>query len=123
MNISFVEFIEKVNREKAIYSAGPASFLLENIEFLQPCFGRGDKLYLEAEEFVLDYLSKLTSHQNIVRLQGSATLALEIAILNFCRGKILIIDTGYYSDRLIKITEKVIFEKKSEVTSINYKDI
>ena len=83
MNISFEEFVEKANEEKSIYSAGPASLLEENIQFLQPCFGRGDKLYLEAEEFVLNYLSELTTHKNVVRLQGSATLALEIALLNF----------------------------------------
>ncbi len=123
MNLSFDEFIQKVNQEKSIYSAGPAALLLENIEFLQPCFGRGDKYYLEAEEFVLNYLSNLTSHQNIVRLQGSATLALEIAILNFCRGEILIIETGYYSDRLKKIAEKICSYNKSNVTSINYQNI
>ena len=123
MNISFEEFVEKANTEKSIYSAGPASLLEENIQSLQPCFGRGDKLYLEAEEFVLNYLSELTSHKNIVRLQGSATLALEIAILNFCRGEILIIETGYYSDRLKKISEKICLFCDSKVTSISHKEI
>ena len=123
MNISFEEFVEKANKEKSIYSAGPASLLEENIKFLQPCFGRGDKIYLEAEEFVLNYLSELTTHKNIVRLQGSATLALEIALLNFCRGKLLIIDTGYYSDRLKKISEKICLNNGSKVTSISHKEI
>jgi len=123
MNISFEEFVEKANEEKSIYSAGPASLLEENIQFLQPCFGRGDKLYLEAEEFVLNYLSELTTHKNVVRLQGSATLALEIALLNFCRGRLLIIDTGYYSDRLKKISEKICLHNGSKVTSISHKEI
>ena len=45
-------------------------------------------------------LLKLSGHQNIVRLQGSSSLALEIAILNFVKGRVLLIDTGYYSERL-----------------------
>ena len=123
MTLSLEKFIEKVNEEKSIYSAGPAALLKENIEFLQPCFGRGDKFYLEIEEFVLDYLAKLSSHVNIIRLQGSATLALEIAILNFCRGKILIIHTGYYSQRLEKITEKISFEQQITLEVISHEEI
>ena len=57
MSLSLEKFIEKVNEEKSIYSAGPAALLKENIQFLQPCFGRGDKFYLEIEEYVLDYLA------------------------------------------------------------------
>ena len=37
---------------------------------------------------------------HIVPLQGSATLALEIALKTFISGKILLINTGYYSNRL-----------------------
>ena len=91
MNNNLKEFINKANSLKSLYTAGPSSLLEENIEFLQPCFGRKDHIYKEAEEFVIKYLAKLSSHKNVVRLQGSATLALEIGILNFCRGRILII--------------------------------
>ena len=39
MNNNLKEFINKANSLKSLYTAGPSS-LLENIEFLQPCFGR-----------------------------------------------------------------------------------
>ena len=42
----------------------------------------------------------MSGHKNIIRLQGSASLALEILINNFLFGKVLVISTGYYSDRL-----------------------
>jgi 2-aminoethylphosphonate-pyruvate transaminase len=123
MNNNFKEFINKANSLKSLYTAGPSSLLEENIEFLQPCFGRNDHIYKEAEEFVINYLARLSSHKNVVRLQGSATLALEIGILNFCRGRILIIETGYYSNRLLQIAEKQSLDVQSKVDFIAYEDL
>ena len=93
-------FINKKNKKKQIFTPGPASLSLENLKSLEPCFGRGDKDYLKTENFVLNKLKRISGHDNIVRLQGSASLALEISILNFLNGNVLIINTGYYSDRL-----------------------
>jgi 2-aminoethylphosphonate-pyruvate transaminase len=42
----------------------------------------------------------MSGHSNIARLQGSASLGLEIAILNYVGGRVLVIDTGYYAQRL-----------------------
>ena len=42
----------------------------------------------------------MSKHKYIARMQGSGSLALEIVASNFLYGNILIIDTGYYSDRL-----------------------
>lgn len=94
------DFVAKRNREKALFTAGPASLLEENLLGLCPCFGRGDLHYEAIEQRVLQHLLAMTGHSHIVRLQGSATLALEIASLNFLAGRILIISSGYYSDRL-----------------------
>ena len=123
MNTFLEEFVKNSNNLKALYSAGPSSLLEENIKFLQPCFGRNDKIYEEAELFVMNYLSNLTSHKNVVRLQGSATLAIEIAILNFCRGKILIVETGYYSNRLKNICEKHRALTKTTISTVFYENL
>ena len=48
----------------------------------------------------MNILKKISGHKNIVRLQGAASLALEVMILNFLRGNILVIKTGVYSDRI-----------------------
>ncbi|MEM9424025.1 MAG: hypothetical protein AAF975_04455 [Spirochaetota bacterium] len=37
----------------------------------------------------------------VVRLQGSASLALEVAARSFVSGRVLVIDTGYYCQRLV----------------------
>ena len=101
MDIS--KFIITQNNKKKLLTPGPASLLAENIAGLRPCFGRGDKDYSDLESIVLNKLKKISGHKNIARLQGSASLALEILTTNFLYGKVLIVDTGVYSDRIKKI--------------------
>ncbi len=118
-NIS--EFIKYRNDQKYLYTAGPASLIEENLLGLRPCFGRGDKDYSEIENFVLSELKKLSGHKEIVRLQGSASLALEIMALNFLYGNVLIISTGFYSDRLIQFSNnaKLVSKKINKITVID----
>jgi len=99
------DFVTERNQAKPLFTAGPASLLAENLSGLRPCFGRGDAEYCEIEEQVLDTLKKMSGHQNIVRMQGSASLALEIMALNFLYGRVLIVTTGYYSNRLESFIE------------------
>lgn len=94
------KFVANRNSEKKLFTAGPASLLEENIYGLMPCFGRGDISYSEVESRVLDSLKAMSGHSKIVRLQGSASLALEIMTLNFLYGNVLIVNTGYYSERM-----------------------
>ncbi|MGE0676323.1 hypothetical protein [Pseudolabrys sp.] len=98
--ISVKDFVAKRNREKLLFTAGPASLLAENILGLRPCFGREDGDYDAVEASVLGALKAITGHPEIVRLQGSASLALEIAGLNFLQGKVLVVQSGFYSKRL-----------------------
>ncbi len=117
--------IEKKNKKKIIFTAGPASLLKENLTQLNPCFGRGDNEYLKKEEFVLKKILKLSGQSHIARMQGSASLALEIMASNFLYGKVLIIETGYYSDRINYLTScaKKNFKKIKKIKKINYKDV
>jgi aspartate aminotransferase-like enzyme len=119
------KLIEKKNKDKIIFTAGPASLLVENISNIQPCFGRGDKEYLLKEKFVLDKILKLSGQKTIARMQGSGSLALEIMATNFLYGKVLIIDTGYYSDRLFYLssTAKKNFKKIKKIKKIKWKQI
>ena len=119
---NFSEFIKYRNEQKYLYTAGPASLVEENLLGLRPCFGRGDLDYSEIENFVLNNLKELSGHQQIVRLQGSASLALEIMALNFLYGNVLIISTGFYSDRLIQlanISRSILIHKKTTVINFN----
>jgi cytidyltransferase-like protein len=92
--------VSKKNR-KAIFSAGPGALLPGNLLGLEPCFGRGDPGYQSLEKRVLTRLKQMTGHGRIVHLPGSASLALEVAVRNFVAGRVLVVRTGYYADRLI----------------------
>ena len=123
MNNELSKFVERANSLKSLYTAGPSSLLTKSLKYIQPCFGRNDDLYNTAEEYVLKYLKKLSSHKNIVRLQGSASLAIEIGLANFCEGKILLVNTGYYSERMHNILKKYKINQQQNIITIEYSQI
>ena len=118
-------FIDNKNLKKRLFTPGPASLLYENITSIEPCFGRGDYQYQKIEDNVLNRLKRFTNHRNIARMQGSASFALEVMINNFIYGKVLIIKTGIYSDRLLSMSNasKVNFKKIKKIDYIDYKNI
>lgn len=95
--------LQRVNQSKILFTPGPASLAYENLVSLGPAFGRGDSEYNKLEFDVLEWLKSISGQAEIVRVQGSATLALEIALENFVTGKVLVVQTGYYSNRLLKM--------------------
>ncbi len=117
--------VDNKNFKKKLFTPGPASLLYENITSIEPCFGRGDDHYQIIEDNVLNRLKKFTNHKNIARMQGSASFALEVMINNFIYGKLLIIKTGTYSDRLLSMSlaSKENFKKIKKIDYIDYKDI
>ena len=118
-------FIKKQNSKKFIFTPGPGSLLEENLMGLTPCFGRGDDDYEKMERKVLNKLKSMSGHKQIARMQGSGSLAIEIMCHNFLSGNILIIDTGFYSDRLIKMCDgaKKIEKKITNIDTINWKNL
>ncbi len=119
------DFIKKKNSKKIIFTAGPASLSSENLLGLSPCFGRGDNDYLKIENKVLKKLNKMSGHKKIVRMQGSGSFALEVVSLNFLYGRVLIVSTGYYSDRLYNLCKKAKknIRKITKISKINWRDI
>ena len=98
--LSSLNVVVGLKNRKASLTPGPGSLLPENLLGIVPCFGRGDPDYQAIESRVLASLRKMTGHDQIARMQGSASLALEIAIRNFVAGRTLLVNTGYYADRL-----------------------
>ena len=123
--MTITEFVEMRNKSKQLFTAGPSSLLVENITGLMPCFGRGDEGYLMTEDSVLNQLKKMTGHEKIARMQGSGSLALEIMARNFLCGRVLIISTGYYADRLFELAESTARQGNSikSVSKLNWQDL
>ena len=122
---SIPDFIKHRNNEKILFTPGPSSLSEENILGLRSCFGRGDEDYLKVENYVMNQLKLISGQQNIVRLQGSASLALEIISLNFLYGKVLIVSTGYYSNRLLRLIKdaKIMTQEIDEIEVVPYNDL
>jgi cytidyltransferase-like protein len=95
--------ITQINNQKLMLTPGPAVVLHENIQSLMPIFGRGDEEYKKIEDKVLTWVRDLSGQDQVISAQGSATFALELAAHSFVHGKVLLISTGYYSDRLEKL--------------------
>ena len=119
------EFIANKNNEKILFTAGPASLLEENVLGLQPCFGRGDDNYNKTEESVLQKLKEMSGHKNIARMQGSGSLGLEVMASNFLYGKVLVIQSGYYSQRLLELSKfaQLQFREIKEVSEADWTDL
>lgn len=95
--------ITQKNNYKLMLTPGPAVVLHENLQYLKPLFGRGDNEYTTMSKSVTNWIKTLSGQDEVVSMQGSATLALELAAHSFVSGKILLVSTGYYSDRLEKL--------------------
>ena len=117
--------VEKKNNSKFLFTPGPPSLVYENISGLGPCFGRNDQHYQEIETRVLKKLKNISGHKNIVHMQGSGSFALEIVSLNFLYGKVLIVSTGFYSDRLFNLctNAKKNLKKITNISKVRWKDL
>jgi 2-aminoethylphosphonate-pyruvate transaminase len=110
--------ITQINNQKLMLTPGPAVVLYENLQYLKPLFGRGDNEYMQISEVVFDWIKQLSGQDKVVAMQGSATLALELAMHSFVTGKVLLVSTGYYSDRL-----KVLLSNDCELTICKYEKL
>lgn len=99
-DISLSSFVNLVNNSKKLFTPGPGSLNIRNLMGIRQVFGRGDEEYDSIENTVISLLNKMTGKENTVRMQGSSTLAIEIMLLNFLCGDVLLVETGYYSDRM-----------------------
>ena len=97
---SSLRSIFSVRNKRLFLTPGPAAIIPENALGLYPVFGRADQNFQDVQKIVIDWLKSLSGQDEIISLQGSATLALEIALKSFVSGKVLLVNTGYYSNRL-----------------------
>lgn len=110
--------ITDLRNNKLMLTPGPAVVLHENLEGLRPLFGRGDQGYQAILAAVMGWIKELSGQDQVVAAQGSATFALEMAAHAFVRGKVLLVSTGYYSDRLKQLLPGI-----CQVTEVDYVDL
>ena len=116
--------VEAKNAEKPMFTPGPASLSYHALKDLIPAFGRDDSEYDEIERTVLSNTLRLTGHDHIVRMQGSATTAIDVATSNIVLGRILLLQTGYYSQRFEAIYGgKIASLPNTSLEVISYEDL
>lgn len=92
--------LNTLKNKKLMLTPGPAALAHEALFAQIPVFGRGDAEYQRIYERVIDWLKEQSGQDEIICAQGSSTLALEMAAHGFVSGSVLVIDSGYYSNRL-----------------------
>ena len=108
----------QINNQKLMLTPGPASVLYENIKNLKPLYDRGDREYEGIFNNVMSWIKKISQQDDLIAMQGSSTFAIELALSSFVSGNVLIISTGFYSDRL-----KVLSPKNCKITFCSYEKI
>ena len=105
------------NRRKLMLTPGPGSVPYEATREIRPLFGRGDGDYTQMSSEVIKWIKGLSGQDEVVVAQGSATFGLGLAAHTFVRGKVLLVSTGYYSNRLEEL-----LPSGCEVTKCQYVD-
>tara|TARA_Y100000768_G_scaffold521_1_gene385 strand:+ start:19975 stop:21282 length:1308 start_codon:yes stop_codon:yes gene_type:complete len=113
-----LQSITQINNRKLMLTPGPAVVLHENLKDIKPVFGRGDEDYDVMSAKVLEWVRHLSGQDEVIMSQGSSTFSLELALHSFVSGKVLLISTGYYSDRL-----KVLSPSGCQVKVCSYEEI
>ena len=112
------------NSEKIVFTSGPGSLTEENVMGLGPCFSRNDSEYLATMEHVHKKILALAGQKHVASFQGSGTLAIEIAINNFVYGKVLVVSTGFYSNRVADLARAFseLYEIVTDVQEVSWKE-
>ncbi|MBX9950515.1 MAG: adenylyltransferase/cytidyltransferase family protein [Candidatus Obscuribacterales bacterium] len=109
--------VGQLNRERLFLTPGPGNLHAANLQDLRPAFTRGDQHYQDVAAKVLNAVKAVSGHDHIAAMQGSATTAIEVAMSNWLSGNVLVVISGYYSQRLLHMVER---KKSLELKSVSY---
>ena len=112
-----LESFTQARNEKLMLTPGPAALLPDSLSFIRPVFGRGDIEFQAVYEETKEWILSLSGQDELMIAQGSSTFSIELAAKSFVQGKVLLISTGYYSDRIINFTDK-----SCALDSVTYED-
>ncbi len=103
---------------KILFTPGPPPVVPSALLEVSGAFGRGDEDFSNKRNKVITWLTEMTGHKTVVELQGSGSLAIEIMIRNFVFGKVLVVRTGYYSDRILEICNLLQGHEESSIVEV-----
>lgn len=98
---SVISIVERNNSHKCLLTPGPTNIHPSSLLDIKPVFSRGDEIYDEVTARVLEAVRVVAGQDSIAAMQGSATTAIEVATTNFLKGNVVVIVSGYYSERML----------------------
>ena len=112
--------MKNLKNTKITFCPGPGAVIPQWFTYQKEYFGRGDLEYKRLKEKTLKWLKKISGQEEVIPVAGAGTTAAIVALNTFLSKKILIIKTGYYSDRWINYLKKVKFSNSIE--EVSYKE-
>lgn len=110
-----------MSAQRITFCPGPGALIPEWTKSQREFFGRNDNEYKKIKNKTLNWLKKISGKDNIIPISGSGTNAAIVAINTFLTDRILIINTGYYSNRWLNEIKNTIKYKK--IYDVNYEDL
>ena len=105
---------------KITFCPGPGAVIPEWFDHQKEFFGRGDPEYDNIKKKTFSWLKKKCGQDNIIAVPGAATTASIVAINSFIEKNVLVIDTGFYSERWLNYLKKT--KIVGDVKSLKYED-
>ena len=110
-----------MSAQRLTFCPGPGALIPEWTKSQKEFFGRNDKEYKKIKDETLNWLKKISKKDNIIPISGSGTNAAVVAINTFLTGRILVINTGFYSTRWLNEIINTIKYKK--IYHINFEEL
>jgi 2-aminoethylphosphonate-pyruvate transaminase len=107
--------------QKITFCPGPGALIPEWTKSQKEFFGRNDKEYQKIKNKTLQWLKKISQKDFVIPIAGSGSNAAVVAINTFLTGKILIVNTGYYSNRWFREIKNTI--NYTKIYNVKYEDL
>ncbi len=111
---------------KILHTPGPSHQIPEGVSAVTGAAGRGDSGFDDQNNRAIEWLKSISGQEQVTAFQGSGSLAVEIMLLNFVQGRVLLVESGYYSDRMRQFLLRIQGGPDSpisEVSTIEFSDL
>jgi 2-aminoethylphosphonate-pyruvate transaminase len=104
---------------KILLTPGPSHQIPEGVLAVTGAAGRGDSGFDYQNDRAIEWLKSVSGQEQVTAFQGSGSLAVEMMVLNFVQGRVLLVESGYYSDRMRQFLLRIQAEPDSPISDVS----
>ena len=112
--------MKNLSNTKISFCPGPGAVIPEWFQNQKQFFGRGDNEYEKIKSKTIKWLKKKSGQDQIIIIPGAATTAAIIALNTFIENEVIVVNTGFYSERWFNYLKKN--EKTKNALYIDYNE-